>query len=43
LFKDADGSLFQRYHHKKGDIVICNHEAVGSLYISSDFDLEENS
>lgn len=43
LFKDADGSLFQRYHHKKGDIVICNHEAVGALYISSDFDLEENS
>ena len=43
LFKDADGSLFQRYHHKKGDIVICNHEAVGALYITSDFDLEENS
>ncbi len=41
IFKDADQSSFQTYHHEKGDIVVCNHEAVGALYITSDFDLNE--
>lgn len=41
ISKNPDGSLFQRYHHEKGDIVVCNHKYVGSLYISSEFDLKE--
>ena len=41
LQKDADGSMFQRYHHKNGDIVVCNSEFVGALYMTSDFNLDD--
>ncbi len=39
LLEDVDGSLYQRYHHKQGDMIVCNHEFVGALYIDSDFDI----
>ena len=41
LQKLDDGSLLQRYHHEKGDIVVYNNEFVGALYMTSGFDIDE--
>ena len=40
LLEDVDGSLYQTYHHEKGDIfVICSY-SVNEVYFESDFDLD---
>ena len=39
LVEDVDGSLYQLYHHKNGDIYISNDYLGNYVYIESDFDL----
>ena len=39
LLEDIDGSLYQKYQHNKGEIIVCNHIPIGAVYVDSDFDL----
>ena len=39
LLEDVDGSAFQSYRHKKGEIRVSNDYGFGSLYVEADFDL----
>ncbi len=39
LLEDVDGSLYQEYHHEKGELIVCSEIPVGAVYIDSDFDI----
>lgn len=39
LLKDVDGSTYQRYIHKKGEIIVDNNYYMNELNVESDFDL----
>ena len=39
ILEDVDGSIYQTYHHEKGDFTVNNDCYLGCLYVESDFDL----
>lgn len=39
LLEDVDGSKYQHYRHKNGEIRVCNDYDIYCLYVDSDFDL----
>ena len=39
VLEDVDGTLFQRYSHERGVILVKNDIQVDALYVTSDFDL----